>query len=36
MITMLDGIPVVYDLVPANTDERQAIQAVIDRIRTRT
>ena len=32
MVTTLDGIPVVYDLVPANTDERQAIEAVIDRI----
>jgi hypothetical protein len=32
MITTLDGLPVVYDLVPANTDERQAIEAVIDRI----
>lgn len=33
MVTTLNGIPVVYDLVPANTDERQAIEAVIDRIR---
>ena len=33
MVTTLDGIPVVYDLVPANTDERKAIEAVIDRIR---
>ncbi len=32
MVTTLDGIPVVYDLVPANTDERQAAEAVIDRI----
>jgi len=32
MITTLDGIPVVYDLVPANTDERQAAEAVLDRI----
>jgi len=32
MITTLDGIAVIYDLVPANTEERQALEAVIDRI----
>lgn len=32
MVTTLDGLPVVYDLVPANTDERLAAEAVIDRI----
>jgi hypothetical protein len=32
MITTLAGIPVVYDLVPANTEERAAAEAVIDRI----
>lgn len=32
MITTLDGIPVIYDLVPANTEERQAAEAVLDRI----
>jgi len=32
MITTLDGIPVVYDLVPANTEERQAAEAVLDRL----
>jgi len=32
MITTLDGLPVVYDLVPANTEERAAAEAVIDRI----
>jgi hypothetical protein len=32
MVTTLDGIPVVYDLVPANTDERKAAEAVIDRM----
>ena len=32
LISTLDGIPVVYDLVPANTDERMAAEAVIDRI----
>ena len=29
-ISTLSGIPVVYDLVPANTDERLAAEAVID------
>jgi len=29
-ISTLDGIPVVYDLVPANLDERLAAEAVID------
>lgn len=33
MITTLNGIPVIYDLVPANSDERAAAEAVIDRIR---
>lgn len=33
MITTLDGLPVVYDLVPANTDERQAAEAIIDYVR---
>lgn len=33
MITTLDGLPVVYDLVSANTDEREAAEAVLDRIR---
>lgn len=32
MITTLDGLPVVYDLVPANTEERQAAEAVLDRV----
>jgi hypothetical protein len=32
MITTLDGIPVIYDLVAANTEERTAAEAVIDRI----
>ena len=32
VVTTLDGIPVVYDLVAANTDERKAAEAVIDRI----
>jgi hypothetical protein len=30
MITTLDGLPIVYDLVPANTDERTAAEAVLD------
>jgi hypothetical protein len=29
-ISTLNGIPVVYDLVPANTDERLAAEAIID------
>jgi hypothetical protein len=29
-ISTLNGIPIVYDLVPANTDERVAAEAVID------
>jgi Transposase DDE domain len=29
-VTTLHGIPIVYDLVPANTDERAAAEAVID------
>lgn len=36
MVTTLDGIPLVYDMVPANTDERQAAEAVIDRITNAT
>lgn len=32
MITTLDGLPVVYGLVAANTDERLAAEAVIDHI----
>lgn len=36
MLTTLDGLPVVYDLVAANTDERQAAEAVIDRITNAT
>ncbi len=32
MITTLDGWPVIYDLVPANTDERQAAETVLERI----
>lgn len=32
LITTLDGIPVVYDLVPANTEERQAAETVLDHI----
>jgi len=29
-LTTLDGIPVVYELVPANTDERKAAEEVLD------
>ena len=33
MLTTLDGLPVVYDLVAANTDERQATEVVLQRVR---
>lgn len=32
MLTTLCGVPVVYDLVPANVDERQAANAVLHRV----
>lgn len=32
MLTTLSGLPVVYDLVPANLDERDAADAVLDRV----
>src|SRR5215475_4854184 len=32
MLTTLDGMPVVYDLVPANTDERDAAEVVLQRV----
>ncbi len=31
-LTTLEGLPVVYDLVPANLDERVAAEAVLDRV----
>jgi hypothetical protein len=31
-ITSLEGIPLIYDLVPANTDERQAADELLDRL----
>jgi DDE family transposase len=33
MLTTLDGLPVVYDLVSANTDERDAAQVVLERVK---
>jgi hypothetical protein len=33
MLSTLDGIPVVYDLVSANTDERDAAEAVLQQVR---
>lgn len=36
MITSLEGVPVIYDLVPANTDERKAAEAVLARITNAT
>ncbi len=32
MLTTVEGIPVVYDLVPANTDERAAAMSVLSRV----
>jgi hypothetical protein len=32
MVTTLDGLPVLYELVPANLDERQAAETVLDRL----
>ena len=32
MITSKQGLPLVYDLVPANTDERQAAETVLDQV----
>lgn len=34
-LTTLEGIPVLYDLVPAHTDERTAAEAVLGRIQQR-
>jgi hypothetical protein len=33
LLSTLDGIPVVYDLVPANLDERTAAEVVLQRVR---
>jgi hypothetical protein len=33
MLTTLDGLPVVYDLVSANTDEREAAQVVLQQVK---
>lgn len=33
LLSTLDGIPVVYDLVPANLDERAAAEVVLQRVR---
>lgn len=35
MLTTLDGIPLVYDLVAANCDERAAAEVVLQRVRDR-
>lgn len=32
LITTLDGLPVVYDLVPAHVEERQAAEAILDQV----
>lgn len=36
MITTMDGLPIVYDLVPANTDERKAAEAVLPNLQNAT
>jgi len=33
MLTTLDGLPVIYDLVSANTDERDAAEVVLQRVK---
>src|SRR5258708_15941978 len=33
MLTTLEGLPVVYDLVAANTDEREAAEVVLQHVR---
>lgn len=33
LLSTLDGIPVLYDLVPANLDEREAAEVVLQRVR---
>lgn len=33
MLTTLDGLPLVYDLVPAHTEERQAAETVLQQVR---
>src|SRR5258705_2901947 len=35
MLTTLDGVPLVYDLVAANTDERAAAEVVLQRVHDR-
>jgi transposase len=32
-ISTLSGIPIIYDLVPANTDERKAAETLLDQVR---
>jgi len=35
LLSTLDGIPVVYDLVPADTDERLAVNGILEQVRGR-
>ena len=30
MISTLKGLPIAYELVPANTDERKAVEGVLE------
>jgi len=32
MLCTVEGLPIAYDLVPANTDERQAVEAVLSQV----
>lgn len=36
MLTTLDGLPIMYDLVSANTDERQAAETILPYVRNAT
>ena len=33
MLSTLEGLPIAYDLVPANTDEREAVETVLEVVR---
>lgn len=33
MLSTLEGLPIAYELVPANTDERQAVEGILEMVR---
>ena len=33
MLSTLEGVPIAYELVPANTDERQAVEGILEMVR---